>query len=119
LFLQKRSRLKDSSPGLWDSSASGHLNVAETYHDAAVREVFEELGISRDVDFISIIEASENTGWEFVHLYSCEHDGPFNFPYSEIEDGKFFSMSVIRDWTQERPEDFASGFIECLCNYVE
>ncbi|MEC9327671.1 MAG: 16S rRNA (adenine(1518)-N(6)/adenine(1519)-N(6))-dimethyltransferase RsmA [Verrucomicrobiota bacterium] len=119
LFLQKRSRLKDSSPGLWDSSASGHLNVAETYHDAAVREVFEELGISRDVDFISIIEASENTGWEFVHLYSCEHDGPFNFPYSEIEGGKFFPMTVIRNWTQERPEDFASGFIECLCNYVE
>ena len=122
----KRSRvhsenrmLKDSSPGLWDSSASGHLNVAETYHDAAVREVFEELGISRDVDFISVIEASENTGWEFVHLYSCEHDGPFNFPYSEIEDGKFFPMTVIRNWTRERPEDFASGFIECLCNYVE
>ncbi|MEM7385020.1 MAG: 16S rRNA (adenine(1518)-N(6)/adenine(1519)-N(6))-dimethyltransferase RsmA, partial [Verrucomicrobiota bacterium] len=31
LFLQKRSRLKDTHPGAWDSSAAGHLDAGEGY----------------------------------------------------------------------------------------
>ncbi|MCU0750932.1 MAG: 16S rRNA (adenine(1518)-N(6)/adenine(1519)-N(6))-dimethyltransferase RsmA, partial [Akkermansiaceae bacterium] len=31
IFLQKRSRLKDKHPGVWDSSASGHLDTGEDY----------------------------------------------------------------------------------------
>ena len=27
IFLQKRSRLKDKCPGLWDSSAAGHVDA--------------------------------------------------------------------------------------------
>jgi 8-oxo-dGTP pyrophosphatase MutT (NUDIX family) len=45
LFLQKRSMLKDSSPGLWDSSSSGHLDTGETYDACSLREVWEELGL--------------------------------------------------------------------------
>ena len=117
LFLQKRSLLKDSSPGLWDSSASGHLDVGEDYHDAAVRELDEELGVSRQVKFICRIKPSEKTGWEFVYLYQSEDEGPFNFPYSEIEGGQFFTSEVIENWINRRPEDFASGFIECWNSY--
>ena len=45
LFLQKRSGLKDVHPGLWDSSAAGHLDAGEDYEAGAVREVEEELGV--------------------------------------------------------------------------
>ena len=44
VFLQKRSVTKDTWPGAWDSSASGHLDAGETYDACAVREVREELG---------------------------------------------------------------------------
>src|ERR1041384_1701595 len=44
VFLQKRSMLKDLSPGLWDSSCSGHLDAGEDYDGAAVRELAEEIG---------------------------------------------------------------------------
>jgi len=47
-FLQKRSMLKDRQPGVWDSSASGHLSSGESCDVCAVREVREELGVSRD-----------------------------------------------------------------------
>src|SRR5712664_3360101 len=46
VFLQKRSMKKDTFPGVWDSSASGHLDVGETYDACAVRESREELGLS-------------------------------------------------------------------------
>jgi len=45
VFLQKRSMKKDLSPGLWDSSCSGHLDAGEDYDAAAVRELSEELGV--------------------------------------------------------------------------
>ncbi|MEX0326173.1 MAG: NUDIX domain-containing protein, partial [Puniceicoccaceae bacterium] len=45
IFLQQRSMQKDSHPGKWDSSASGHLDSGEGYDAAAVRELREELGV--------------------------------------------------------------------------
>src|SRR2546425_9138230 len=45
VFLQKRSLTKDRQPGLWDSSASGHLAFGEDYDACAVRELREELGL--------------------------------------------------------------------------
>jgi hypothetical protein len=42
LFLQKRSLSKDEQPGKWDSSAAGHLDSGEDYHDCARREIAEE-----------------------------------------------------------------------------
>ena len=45
VFLQKRSMTKDTFPGAWDSSASGHLDTGESYDACAVRELREELGL--------------------------------------------------------------------------
>ena len=45
IFLQKRSMTKDTFPGAWDSSASGHLDSGEDYDACAVRELREEFGL--------------------------------------------------------------------------
>lgn len=114
LFLQKRSRLKDVHPGVWDSSAAGHLNAGEDYEPTAVRELEEELGIQdAEVQEVARIAPSEQTGWEHIRLYLCRHDGAMRFPCSEVESGEWFSMDDVREWIALRPQDFASGFIEC------
>ena len=114
LFLQKRSRLKDNHPGVWDSSAAGHLNAGEGYEPTAIRELEEELGIENaEVQEIARISACENTGWEHVRLYLTLHDGAVRFPCSEVEAGEWFVLDEIRAWVEARPEDFASGFVEC------
>jgi len=46
LFLQKRSEVKDTYPGLWDTAVGGHLSSGEKLHDAMLREAKEELGIN-------------------------------------------------------------------------
>src|SRR6516164_8309470 len=43
IFLQKRSTKKDRQPGVWDSSASGHVDSGEDYDSCAIRELGEEL----------------------------------------------------------------------------
>ena len=115
LFLQKRSRWKDAHPSRWDSSAAGHVNAGQDYEETALREVQEEMGIAvEQVALLARIEAGPMTGWEFVRLYRAEHEGPFQLPPAEIETGGFFPVNVIEEWTTRRPEDFATGFIECF-----
>ncbi|MBT8037629.1 MAG: ribosomal RNA small subunit methyltransferase A [Verrucomicrobiae bacterium] len=114
LFLQKRSRLKDRHPGVWDSSAAGHLNAGECYESTATRELSEELGID-DVELQEIgrIAPCAKTGWEHIRLYLALYDGLVRFPCSEVEAGQWFSLDDARAWIEARPQDFASGFIEC------
>src|SRR5689334_6281393 len=49
VFLQKRSATKDTFPGAWDSSSSGHLSSGEDYDACAIRELEEEIGLQVDV----------------------------------------------------------------------
>ncbi len=119
LFLQKRSRWKDRHPLRWDSSAAGHVNTGQTYDATASRELEEELGVRADLHFVGAIPACSATGWEFVRLYRAEHDGPFALPPAEIESGTFFTLDQIGRWTAARPQDFASGFLECWKMYSD
>ncbi len=114
LFLQKRSRWKDKHPGLWDSSAAGHVNAGRDYAETAAREIVEEIGVSAPLEEIAALDACANTGWEFVRLYHARHEGPFRLAPAEIESGGFFSVEQIREWAAARPGDFAPGFLECF-----
>lgn len=114
VFLQKRSRLKDVHPGVWDSSAAGHLEVGEGYEAAARRELREELDQEgEELTRIAGLSASEATGWEFVALFEAQKQGGLRFPCSEVETGLWMVPEEIDAWTARRPEEFASGFLEC------
>jgi 16S rRNA (adenine1518-N6/adenine1519-N6)-dimethyltransferase len=114
LFLQKRSRWKDVHPGVWDSSAAGHVNFGYEYDETAARELEEEMGVRAPVELICTLPAGKQTGWEFVHLYRARHDGPFVLAPAEIECGCFFPVATIGRWIATRPHDFANGFRECF-----
>jgi 16S rRNA (adenine1518-N6/adenine1519-N6)-dimethyltransferase len=113
LFLQRRSRWKDAHPRRWDSSAAGHVNSGDDYDATAPRELTEELGVSAPLECIGELPASRGTGWEFVRIYRTVHEGPFRLPPAEIVCGAFFSIPQIQRWLDARPQDFATGFIEC------
>ena len=113
LFLQKRSRWKDRHPGVWDSSAAGHVDAGEDYDEAAARELQEELGVKPDLERVLKLPASDRTGQEFIWLYRGRHNGPFQLPRSEIELGEFIPPELVAAWVKARPDDFAPGFAEC------
>src|SRR5882762_9211354 len=79
VFLQKRSMSKDKSPGLWDSSASGHLDCGEDYDACAVRELREEIGLRLNAPLQKLFKlaAGPETDREFVWVYRGEGEGPF------------------------------------------
>ncbi len=113
VFLQKRSMLKDTAKGKWDSSASGHLDSGEDYDTCAVREVGEEIGLklAQPPERILRIEACEDTGQEFVWVYRCQSEGPFALHPEEIERGDWFTPEAVTRWVAEKPQDFARSFV--------
>jgi 16S rRNA (adenine1518-N6/adenine1519-N6)-dimethyltransferase len=114
VLLQLRSRFKDKHPGVWDSSSAGHIDAGESYATSATRELEEELGITgAALVEIGKLAPSLATGWEFIILYACRHDGALRYPCSEIDSVQWFPLALVEQWVRRSPEDFASGFIEC------
>ncbi len=113
IFLQKRSMKKDRQPGVWDSSASGHVDSGEDYDTTAVREVREEIGLRLDKvpKRLFKISACEETDQEFVWVYRTESEGPFELHPEEIDAGDWFSPEQVSKWMAEKPEEFASALL--------
>ena len=103
LFLQKRSRDKDEFPGLWDSSAAGHVDPGEDYSDCARRELAEELGITAPgaLEPLFRFQAAEDTGWEHCSVFRCRYDGPLQLQEEEVEDGKWLSAAEMSRWVED------------------
>jgi len=114
-YLQRRSWNKDSAPGCWVTSCSGHVDAGEDYRGAAIRELNEELGI--EVPLEELLEVGRHpavpeTGNEFVRLYVvrdfCGHLTPNP---EEILEGAWKTAAEIDLWAKSRPEDFAKSFL--------
>lgn len=112
VYLQKRSMLKDLFPGVWDSSAAGHVGAGEDYDGTAARELAEEIGCrpERPLQRLFRIEAREETGQEFVWVYRAESEGPFTLQADEIDRGDWFAPVEIDRWVAERPQELAPAF---------
>jgi isopentenyl-diphosphate delta-isomerase len=109
LFLQKRSMKKDTFPGAWDSSSSGHLDTGEDYDACAIRELREEIGlaVTQPPARLFKLDARPETGWEFVWVYRCEFEGPFELNPAEIERGEWFAPTEVTRLIAEQPGNFA------------
>lgn len=114
LFLQKRSMLKDQLPGVWTTSASGHVDSGEDYDTAAVRELGEELGIHLpDASHMQLLfkhPACRYTGEEFVQVYRVQWDGPMTLDPVEIDEGRWYAPEDVDAAIYENRRNFAPSF---------
>ena len=110
VFLQKRSMKKDMSPGLWDSSCSGHLDAGEDYDAAASRELGEEIGVhgAKPARWFRL-EACAETSQEFCWIYWLRHDGPFVLHPDEIDAGEWVTTAELTQRIATRPADYCSA----------
>jgi hypothetical protein len=73
----------------------------------------EELGlvVSEPPKRLFKIDACGETDQEFVWIYRCESDGPFELNKEEIETGGWFTPAEVDRWMAERPQEFASALL--------
>ena len=65
LLIQKRAAHIESHPNKWDISAAGHVSAGDDSITSAIREVHEELGLTK-------------AGQDFAHLFTIKHQSTEN-----------------------------------------
>jgi isopentenyl-diphosphate delta-isomerase type 1 len=103
IFIQQRSFKKLIGPGLWDVSTAEHLKPGETYEEAAVRGVKEELGV-RAVGLRKIGEREQRSNYgelrdnEKKEVFRCGFRGRIKLDENEVEQGIWVSKdSLLRE----------------------
>jgi isopentenyldiphosphate isomerase len=114
LYMQRRSRDKDTCPGLWDSSVGGHIGAGETPAQALEREALEELGLGLDRlrDLQRLPPYLIRTDWEseYVFPFRAVLEGRPSPNPEEIEEGRFELPEAIRRRIAVRPQEFTPHF---------
>ena len=97
LLLQLRSKDKDIQPGKWDTSVGGHLAVGETYEQAAVREMKEELGIEGvEMKHLYDYPLRNEVESENIRSFMAVYDGRVRFQEEEIDAVLFWRMDEVK-----------------------
>lgn len=117
MLVQKRSADRANSPSLLDCSVSEHVKAGESYLEAAVRGLKEEMG----VEGIQIslrgkiqMEYGINDN-EISEVYEGKLNGKqVNFDPAEIAEVKFMSLEEIRAGIIENKGQYCYWFIELM-----
>jgi isopentenyldiphosphate isomerase len=118
LFLQKRSPNKDENPGLWDTSAAGHVDSCEDYPESARRELQEELGLNEPINEVMRLSAGPETLWEHVCVYSCTTSQKIQISPQEISEGRFYSRTDLENTLKTNPGQFTTTFRYIYRKYI-
>lgn len=94
LYLQLRSTTKDTYPGHWTCSCSGHVDRSETYEQAAKREIEEELGLRIDGPLVflrkDMIRYPHET--EYISFFRYDTTAAIEPNLTEISEGRFVNL---------------------------
>lgn len=98
LYVQKRTATKDVYPGFFDLAAGGVVLKGETYEEAAVRELFEELGIRGDsLSYVFDNYYGDQHCRVWGKVYTIVFDGRIRHQIEEVESGVFVSKYKVLD----------------------
>lgn len=122
MLIQKRSPDRTASPSALDCSVSEHVKAGESYLDAALRGMAEELGLT-DIQIESLVTFRMNYGLndnEISTLFKGMVDPEkVKFDPIEIEEIAYHHIHEISEMINEGKIKFCGWFIEILNWYLE
>lgn len=114
LFLQQRKATKTTYPLYWSGSAAGHLRTGESYLEAALREVEEELGVKTSLQEIG--KFTSEVDKEIVTVFIGKSDGPYTLEGAAIEKAENYSLERLRI---DAPNMKITSYLEAAVPMVE
>ena len=123
LLLQRRSKTKYHSAGLWTNTCCSHPRPKETTIDAANRRLREEMGmtstLSKQFDFIyKVLLANGLYEHEFDHVYfGTSNDIPI-INFNEADTYKYKSIDDISQDMKKSPNNYTEWFKICFVEVV-
>lgn len=120
LIVQRRHKLKDVWPDVWDLSVAEHLQSGESHIDGALRGINEELGIS-DVALQPItaeyrrkLEVTESgiKDWEIQMAFHGVTDAEITPQAEEVSAIRLFTLADLQQAMTQSPTEFTPWFRE-------
>lgn len=122
ILLQKRAATLRAYPGQWDQSVAGHVDEGESYDDAAIREMKEEVGVVTKLHFVGKYYSEEIMGdilkKRFSALYTGVTDADPVPDASEVSEIRWVSRDELRNWIARQEADFTPGAVNAF-RYLE
>ena len=130
LLIQKRSNTKKAEANKWDLSSAGHIDLDETADKAAIREMYEELGIKVeendlkliDTNLIKIKLSEEVYINHFTYLYIVMKDIDINkiiMHKSEVSNIRFVNKQEFLDLLNNGKMVEGAKYCNKLLNYMK
>lgn len=124
MLLQKRASNKYHSPNQWTNAVCSHPRDGETYKDAAIRRLKEELGIDVELNhkFFFIYKANVGDGlWEHEldHVFVGNYEGEFSLNPDEVSEVRYIAQDQLDKEMAAHPENFTEWFKIILKEYQE
>ena len=117
MLIQKRSADRTSSPSLLDCSVSEHVKAGESYLDAAIRGLKEEMGVTLQ-ELTPLVKFRMNYGPndnEISILYKGIVDpASVRFDPVEIAEIRYHSMDELRSVLENEKQTLCGWFVEIL-----
>jgi isopentenyldiphosphate isomerase len=110
VLIQKRSS-QVRHPLLLDQSVGGHVDVGETYFDAAIRETKEELGLENLVLTEIAISHKESTVFSGVYKAVVPVGVEINFDRVEVDSVLWMTVEEIDAGIANFPEQWTDGLV--------
>jgi isopentenyl-diphosphate delta-isomerase type 1 len=120
IFVQRRSKSKDSYPGMLEASCAGHVQSGEAYRQAAARELAEELGIThrehelQELFRFKLRAAPEH---ELVAQFSIRCTCTGKLQKGEVESGGFVPWNEFVARLEKNPQEFTPATVAAVQLY--
>jgi isopentenyldiphosphate isomerase len=104
VLVHRRSDDKDVWPGRWDLAVGGVVAQGETYDEAAVRELAEEVGITGvEPRFVRHRIYTDADVREQARLYEVTWDGPLHFVDGEVVEARWVTRDELAALVAREP----------------
>lgn len=118
IFVHQRTFDKTVYPGCYDMFVGGGVLAGETYEEAALRELKEELSIKKTKLQPLFKSRFKNKQLNlFFHVFKCVYDGPVKIEKKEIIHGRFMALDELKQLLKK--EKFCADAPVLFKKYLE
>lgn len=110
ILCQQRSLKKDMSPGMWESTFSGHLSPGDDYFSGAAREATEETGIEIKKSDLTLLKIYKDPQYrEYRGIFYCKKDvdlDQLKLEVDEVQQVKLLHAKTVKKNMENNPKWF-------------
>ena len=115
VLMTRRAAHLVASPGKWNESCSGHVDEGESYEEAALRELREEVGVS-GTKLTPIVKIKHSDTDDpsrrknrFHMIFTGRYEGVVHFDPKEVSEVRWVLPDELLEWLIKSPQDFTEG----------